>query len=459
MTDQSSEDSGRIGKEDKIGPPTSLSWARENEGGKWGWQAFVAVSLVTGAGLLLFADSIVRVLIIMLYAVILAWIHLLTRQERFQGHGLPRTLCSSAAIIVIALIIGTIAATLIADIARIILTCALVGLLAAALIIYWFSAYPERTIRRRPNRQFWIILACFGVLALVAIAVGLAASLRASPDELEKSLLLGFSASLIEDLVFFSLLGLFVVLIQRREADLSRTMDDRIELLFNAKRLRSGEAAYLREQVRSISNDCRESSTFIDVIAYDPKKKLVQIDVGRRYYVANYLADESSRYELKIDLTADSGIGKSPAITIFPTLSTKVQKENGEWKQLGDTQTLDEGGVIEDGQSYRETKKHLDIATNETREFRTRFRGWQRLYAEGTKPQDEQFESYEVTLLKHWDMINIHVRNSLQRELRVTMSGDDSRSFTLVAGDDERKAYRTENLLANSIIAIRFMPV
>jgi hypothetical protein len=381
------------------------------------------------------------------------------RVKEFYDDGLPRTLCSSAAIVVIGFVLCLIARILIVDIAWTILTCAVIGLLAAALIIYWFSAYPERTVRRRPNRQFWIILACFGVLALVAIAVSLAAFLRAPQEEFEKSLLLGFSASLIEDLVFFSLLGLFVVLMQRREADLSRTMDDRIELLFNAKRLRSGEAAYLREQVRTVSNDCQESATFIDVVAYDQTKKLVQIDVSRRYYVANYLADESSRYELKIDLTADGGIGKSPAITIFPALSTKVQRENGEWRQLGDTQILDEGGVIEEGQSYRETKKHLDIAANETREFRTRFRGWQRLYAEGSKPSEEKFEFYEVTLLKHWDMINIHVRNSLQRELRVTMSGDESRAFTLVAGDDERKAYRTENLLANSIIAIRFMPV
>jgi hypothetical protein len=334
----------------------------------------------------------------------------------------------------------------------------MIGLLSSATVIYRFFVLREKRVRRRPGKAFWTILACFMVLAGVASVVSVAAALKSPEGQFETPLLVSFSASLVEDLVFFSLLGLFVVLMQRREADLSRTMDDRIEILFNAKTLRSGEAAYLREQVRTISNDCRESYTFVDVIDYDKDNGLVQIDVSRQFYVSNYLTDESSRYELKLDIAADDVVPHDPAITVFPTLSRQVRRERGEWvEDGGGAQPLDPGGTVPQGGVYSKGRKFINIPAHKTLEFRTRFRGWQPLILIDAATGATVDEFYQVEHAKHWDRIEVEVRNSLQQKLAVTIKGGDTREFTLLEGHDS--AFTMENLPSKSTIAFRFVPL
>ena len=341
----------------------------------------------------------------------------------------------------------------------------LVGLSALLLLLAGFIIFKTTARAGGPKwntivREYRAIIACFFVLLIATIMIMVASYLSTPAGEtFRPALLQGIAASLIEDLAVFSLLGFIIILIQRREADQNRNLDDKIELLFSAKKLRSGEVAYLREELRKISSDCREAVIEIDVIDYDEDNGLIRIDVGRRYYVANYLSTDSAQYRLKIDITPDDACGHEPCLQMFPTITNTVVRSRGEWRRSADDEVLDQGAELNSGQPYRPPEKRLEIAPGQVREFRTRFRGWQRLYKKETGPGGlPESDAYRLLLLKHWDEIQINVRNSLTRKLRVTISGRESRSFELVAGDEQQKAYRVENLSPNSTVHISFMP-
>jgi len=427
-------------------------------GSFWDWKPFTAITLLAFGAFLTIDQTGVRWLILLLYAVLALHGIVSSKVRTNEAHDLMTAAIDAATVIACALLVAAIVWQLLTDTAWALVGIAMIGLLSSATVIYRFFVLREKGVRRRPGKAFWTILACFMVLAGVASVVSVAAALKSPEGQFETPLLVGFSASLVEDLVFFSLLGLFVVLMQRREADLSRTMDDRIEILFNAKILRSGEAAYLREQVRTISNDCRESYTFVDVIDYDEDNGLVQIDVSRQFYVSNYLTDESSRYELKLDIAADDVVPHDPAITVFPTLSRQVRRERGEWvEDGGGAQPLDPGGTVPQGGVYSKGRKFINIPAHKTLEFRTRFRGWQPLSLIDAATGTAVDEFYQVEHAKHWDRIEVEVRNSLQQKLAVTIKGGDIREFSLLEGHDS--AFTMENLPSKSTIAFRFVPL
>lgn len=365
------------------------------------------------------------------------------------------------------------------------------SILLGGFLIYRYSARHGGPKLQRILSEYRTVLWCFGVLLVALVMLG-AAAWRATPigQSFEVPLLEGFTASLAEDLTFFTLLGFIIILVQRREADRNRNLDDKIELLFSAKDLRSGEVAYLREELRKISADCRQSVTQIDVIDYDEVNEFVRIDVSRQYYVGNYLSSEDALYSLKINLTPDTYPGQGPSMTLFPTITNSVIAEGGDWRRIADDEILDAGGDLAGGQPHQPPEKTLTIGPGQVREFRSRFRGWQSLYvrdrttgspadsgrteaaspnagaeappaetpADAAVAPELEKDVFEVVLLKHWDMIEIHIRNSLHRKLGITISGNDSRSFVVLPGDEQRKAYRVENLLANSTIYISFTP-
>lgn len=332
-------------------------------------------------------------------------------------------------------------------------------LLFAALIIYKMTARSGGPTWRTVFGEYKAIMFCFLALLVATVMIAIAGYLATPAGQsFRPGLLQGISASLIEDLAFFSLLGFIIVLLQRREFDRNRNLDDKVELLFSAKELRSGEVAYLREELRKISTDCRDSIIDIDVIDYDEANKLVQIDVSRRMYVGNYLSSDPAEYKLKIDITPDDACGHTPCMQIFPTITNSVVKSGGDWNRVADDEVLDLGAMLAGGQAYRPPEKHLEIRPAQVREFRMRFRGWQRLFKAPVNGAAPEPDTYELLLLKHWDEIQINVRNSLNRKLGVTISARESRSFELLSGDEQQKAYRVENLSANSTVHISFAP-
>lgn len=61
--------------------------------------------------------------------------------------------------------------------------------------------------------------------------------------------------------------------------------------------------------MRKISADCRTLAVDIDVIEHDEDNGLIRIDVGRKWFVASYLASESAEYAWRLRITAGDAAG------------------------------------------------------------------------------------------------------------------------------------------------------
>jgi len=335
-------------------------------------------------------------------------------------------------------------------------------LIGSAWLIYRRFAAPTRPPWRAIWTQYWPVMFSFATLAVVAALLGVASYFEVNSNGLRAAGVVGVFTSLLNDLIFFSLLGFMLILIQRREADRGRNIDDKIDLLFDAKRLRSGEVAYLKDQVRKVSADCRSNLTEIDVIQHDSKHQLIQMDVRRRFQVANYLATEAAEYKFQLDLTPDDACGNQPCAVVYPSITTSLLPDGRGGFESTEDEVLSEGAKLDAGEPYKTPSKLLQIEPGQMREFRTRFRAWQRLFkqaeaiAETQDSRKPEPDSFEILAVKHWDEILIQVRNSLPTKLCVTISGRESRSFELHPGDQQHKAYRVENLAANSTIYVSF---
>lgn len=339
-------------------------------------------------------------------------------------------------------------------------------LVGSAAGIFRYSARTGGPKIKVLAEEYKTVLFCFAALFLTLLFLALAAWWSTPPAEsFSKTILQGVTGSLAEDLAFFSLLGFILVLVQRREADLNRNLDDKIELLFSAKKLRSGEAAFLRNEVRKISADCQTLAVDIDLIEEDASLNLLRIDVSRRWVVANYLASESAEYSWRLNLKADETGGRSPSIFVFPSYTTVMSKgPDGAWQRSTDDELLHPGGEIPDGAKLQSDEKRLEIPPDQGREFRTRFQGWQPLFAGEDGPPPGLIGpvqpapgTYRLKMDRHWDVIEISVRNSLKRPIRTTIIGANNRNLEVEPGEKKERAYRGENLKAGSHVYVSFV--
>lgn len=339
-------------------------------------------------------------------------------------------------------------------------------LIVGAIFIYRYSTRQGGPRFGAVAREYRTVLYCFAVLFLTLFLVGLAAWYATPANEsYSKAILQGITGSLAEDLAFFSLLGFILILAQRRETDLNRNLDDKIELLFSAKKLRSGEAAFLRNEIRKISADCRTVSVDIDVIDEDLDNQLIRIDVSRSWLVANYLSSESAEYTWRLRLVGDDAAHHYPALSVFPSYTSEMTAdENGQWQTAQDREVLHAGGEAGNNGEVSSETQVLEIKPRHAREFRTRFQGWQQLYA---KPQGlaanfvgpikPEPDPYRLKLEKHWDEIEITLRNSLKRSIMIIISASGERKMQLDPGERKVRAYRGENLAANSHVYVSFI--
>ena len=338
-------------------------------------------------------------------------------------------------------------------------------LILSAVGIFRYSGRTGGPTIKLLAAEYKTILLCFAALFMTLVFLALGAWCATPANEsFGKAILQGMTGSLAEDLAFFSLLGFIIVLVQRREADLNRTLDDKIELLFSAKKLRSGEAAFLRNEVRKISADCQALIVDIDVIEEDGANDMIRIDVSRRWLVANYLAAESAEYSWKLQLTADDAGGHDPAIFVFPSYTTVMSKDSdGTWRRSADDELLHQGGEVAEMGTLRSDDQSLEISPGNGREFRTRFQGWQPLHRKVVDPSGDDIgpvrpapDTYRLKMDRHWDEIEISVRNSLKRPIRTTISGSGIRMLEVEPGEKKIRAYSSENLKADSHVYVSF---
>ena len=347
-------------------------------------------------------------------------------------------------------------------------------LLAACAVVAFVQRRQVVAIARLIWTDYRSVAWCFLALTAFAVALGFYADgASVDPSGFWNASVASVFASFVENLIFFSLLGFGLLVVQRREADRNRGLDDKIDLLFNGKTLRGGEVAFLREELRKISADCQTLEVEVDVLGHDPDQQLVEIDVSRTWLVANYLADESALYSWRLNLSADAA-GHSPSLAVYPSHSTALSSgRDGEWRSASDDEMLHPGGELECGQTMKAETVPLTIPPREAREFRTRFQGWQRLYATSAVPSAgaaagpvlPEPDSYRFKVSRHWDEVRLTVRNSLKRPLAVSISqsiGEGERKavkrLELPPGDRQRHAHRFENLPANSRVYVSFDP-
>lgn len=336
-------------------------------------------------------------------------------------------------------------------------------LLPFSVAVIIFLRYMREVRAPLPSlwKQYWPAFAAFLVLLVVAILFWWALYLEIDGD-LRPPIITSFFGSLTEDLIFFSLLGFMIILIQRREADRGRNFDDKIDLLFDAKRLRSGEIAFLRSRVQTISSDCQNNDTTIDVISFDEVNNLIQVDVSRRFTVANYLSSEPSIFEFTQGVVPDDACGNEPCLKIFPAVTTSLLPDGKGGFESRDDEILHEGGEFKAGETFKPKPQKLEILPGQRREFRTRFRCWQKLVPiEGAglrelKTDSGADEGYRLQAKKHWDEITIRIRNSLSNKIRIAIHGQEKRVIEVHPGDQQHKAYRIENLSHDSKISVFF---
>jgi hypothetical protein len=332
---------------------------------------------------------------------------------------------------------------------------------AVAWVIFQKYMREVRTPMRSLWKHLWPTFAAFAVLLVVAMLFFWALALE-SDGNTRPQIILSFFSSLAEDLVFFSLLGFMIILIQRREADRGRNFDDKIDLLFDAKRLRSGEIAYLRSRIQTVSSDCQNNDTTIDVIGFDEANGLIQIDVSRSFTVANYLTSEPAVFEFKQRVVPDNSCGNEPCLKIFPAVTTSLLPDGKGGYESHEDEILHEGGEFSADEKFEPESRRLEILPGQLREFRTRFRCWQKVVPlEGAglkelKTAAGDHEGYRLQAKKHWDELTIRVRNSLSDRIRIAIHGQDKRVFEVHPGDQQHKAYRIENLSHESKISVLF---
>lgn len=326
--------------------------------------------------------------------------------------------------------------------------------LGLSLVLYRWGG-PDRFSSRRAGIgslvEFGPVFIC---VALVAICTGLVwrayAARVAMAADISRSILPGFFASLLEDLFFFSAVGFVIFVVQRREFERGRNIDDRLDTLFNAKSLTSEELTFLKEQVRAIGCDFRRNDMIIDVQEYDAVNNCVRLDVIRRWSVASYFQDESAEYHWEIDLIPDDIAGVTPLMEIYPT-QRRTLHLGPKKRWASEVVELHPAVVLSTPERFRQALPIERVEPDTVWEFRLRYRAWQMLTtAAGLR------DPWQFTARKHWDTCSVRVRNSLSRAIRVHVEGKESRTVDLGAGAEQIDALELSNLTPGSTIEVSF---
>lgn len=107
---------------------------------------------------------------------------------------------------------------------------------------------------------------------------------------------------------------------------------------------------------------------------------------------------------------------------------------NGVWQRSEGDELLHPDGEVVEGACLHSEEKRLEIPPGFAREFRTRFQGWQPLFVKTAGPPPGTLgpvrpepDTYRLKMDRHWDEIELSLRNSLKRPIRATISGSGNR--------------------------------
>lgn len=150
--------------------------------------------------------------------------------------------------------------------------------------------------------RFFIYVA-IPLLIVIAISIYLTTKWMPLFISDKNSLYISFYASLIEDLVLFCVLGVFLIIFQVTKKDPSKAkISKRIQYLFGGKVLGERAEEHLRMELKKLSGYRKMANTDVTISEYNQSLKAFRITVERSFIVQNLFSD--AKHEDTLNLKA-----------------------------------------------------------------------------------------------------------------------------------------------------------
>lgn len=308
---------------------------------------------------------------------------------------------------------------------------AAVAILIIGLITIYRLAHFRRYRAGITLRHFWpVIVGTFLISFCCIILVYANEIMQNGSESHSKSLLPSILASLIEDIAFFSALGLVVILVQHRDFLKHRSFEERVRMLFDKEDISSEELTEIKDRIREISCDYRQMESTVDVRQYDSDIECIQLDVARTFFMSNYVSGESADVKWKVGIKPDDVRPKSALLEIYPSRARTVWRNRGGVLATDGFVELHPAALHYEPTLYANEPVVPRVPAGKALEIQSRYRVWQPLRQRDGFPQPLRFGAQ-----KHWDCCLITVRNSLERSIRVKLSGAALGDMELAPGE------------------------
>lgn len=346
-----------------------------------------------------------------------------------------------------------------------VITAALVAVLVVTAFIAWLRLRPANKSEAATllSDTVPVLLVMLGLLLSWAVL-----TFGSLPDLAFDQFMTGFSASLLEDILFFSMGGLILFMLQKADFYSGRRLEDRVDYLFNAKRLSSEERSYLKQELQSISCDFIRDETVIDLVELDAAHHLVRLDVSRRFLIGNYLKEQKALYKFESKIAHDAMPDARVAMEVFPVSMRPVARKQPapkgakniaprfeEFESIGVPDVHGAHELRRTADAPFEIKPALEIliAPGQIMMVEVRWRGWHDYTAVGAAG-----EPFEVEFIRHWDAVSFRLRNSLTQEVELRLDALQTKQpYTLQSGMACDKEWSGLDVTPGTKVLARFM--
>ena len=254
-------------------------------------------------------------------------------------------------------------------------------------------------------------------------------------------------SSFIEDLVFFGLLGVALVVVQKSDAYKSQRLSNRIDNLCNKCELSPIEREYMTSRIKEIAMHHISMRNQISIDHWDEANNLITLDIHREFEVESYLDDSEATYYPRVRIKADAlPEGVQPGFLNYYQVSLGADKVDDVTKGAAPIPIprLDEGP----GQLLFEATEKITIQPDEVKTFKFGYTL--------TMPLSE---AMSIIAFRSWNEMSIEVFNRTGIPFKISVSGRSTELFPKspssrvveekMVRDDQRFTLQFETVLIN----------
>jgi hypothetical protein len=150
----------------------------------------------------------------------------------------------------------------------------------------------------------YVLLIVVGFLVSVALSTGMSFYWRAEIASQPSNFGLSFLASLLEDIVFFGLVGTAALLAQFYFVR-GEILRKRVQNLFSNPDVSYPAIAYIEDQVRTAAIYCSSASTTLEVLEYREDLRAYRVSFHNRYVLRNMFGDVAYEADLSAEIAPD----------------------------------------------------------------------------------------------------------------------------------------------------------